>query len=232
MTNGTDTPRGELVSVHRAELRAFYERLKECQTMLQSNGVRYSWLDPYIAVAKERSEEPALPSEKAPTRNEVLEEAAHVCDERAEGWGNLPGSQFTNERSSRAEDETLAKAIRALKNAAPQSLGSSASGGDALHQGTAAAPHAQLVRRLRVLAEYAPDPDIDYARVLNQAADALSQVAATPNRADLVRNAERYNFLRVNYPRMIISICCGTYQGQTIEEAETRLDKSIALEGK
>ena len=52
----------------------------------------------------------------------------------------------------------------------------------------------------------------------------------TPPSATLTpdaKDAAQYLFLRTNYPRMIISICCGTFQGQTIEEAESRLDKSI-----
>lgn len=43
--------------------------------------------------------------------------------------------------------------------------------------------------------------------------------------------AARYEFLRNNYSRWIIEICCGTFRGQTIEEAEGRMDKTIgALE--
>ena len=43
-----------MVSIHRAELKAIHDRLKECQDRLQANGERHSWLDPYIDIARER----------------------------------------------------------------------------------------------------------------------------------------------------------------------------------
>jgi len=48
-----------------------------------------------------------------------------------------------------------------------------------------------------------------------------------PSAIEPSRYEQRYQFLRKNYSRMIIEICCGTYQRQTIEEAEGRLDKAI-----
>ncbi len=56
---------------------------------------------------------------------------------------------------------------------------------------------------------------------------ALRSVPSTSGSND-ARDAERYRFLRTNYSRMIISICCGTNHGQTIEEAEVRLDRAVA----
>jgi hypothetical protein len=57
--------------------------------------------------------------------------------------------------------------------------------------------------------------------------------ATPPSAIEPSRDEQRYRFLRTNYSRWIIEICCGTYRGQTIEEAEVRLDKAIdgALDG-
>lgn len=67
---------GEMVSIYRAELRAIYERLKECQDRLQAGGERHSWLDPYIDIARERS--------SAPSANAVtFDLIAHLHRQRA-----------------------------------------------------------------------------------------------------------------------------------------------------
>lgn len=60
------------------------------------------------------------------------------------------------------------------------------------------------------------------------ASDAPSPPAVAAAVSERQQNEARYIFLRTNYSRMLIEICCGTFNGQTIEEAEARLDKSIA----
>lgn len=117
----------------------------------------------------------ALRSEKQPTRDDVLEEAAARCDVMAQ----------CRYEHARPPFELCAKNIRALKNAAPQE---EAEGGNTNLRGqdpVGAAPkeNADLVKRLRESAdevEEFPHPShCDHLhaafKVMREAADALSE---------------------------------------------------------